>query len=45
MLKTSAFAMFALTACIGLSLGQGPDKKIDFYPLKVDDRGPMSPPT
>ena len=38
MLKTSGISIFVLTACIGLSLGQGPEKKFDFYPLKKGNR-------
>jgi len=38
MLKTCALAIFAMTACISLTLAQGPEKAFDFYPLKVGNR-------
>lgn len=36
--KTSVLAILVLTAFIGLTPGQGPEKKFDFYPLKVGHR-------
>jgi hypothetical protein len=38
MLKSISLAILTLSICVGIAASQGPDKKIDFFPLKVGHR-------